>query len=184
MNEDNVVGLVLDRLDALGVEYMVVGSYASNLYGRPRSSFDADLVVRVPGEKVEPFVRAFLPDFAVEPDGLRRDLESGSAFNLIPYDALFKIDIVPLRRTPFAEEEFRRRRQVRALDRAIWIASPEDVILSKLHWYRRGGEVSGRQVEDARDVYAVQKDVLDDGYMNRWADELGVRDLMDRIRAG
>ncbi len=182
MNEDDVVGRVLDRLEALGVPYMLVGSYASNLYGKPRSSFDADIVIQIAPEQVGPLAEAFRHDFAVEPDSLRCDLQEGRVTNLIPYDALFKVDLVPLRGTSFAKEEFRRRRRVQALGRTLWVASAEDVILFKLHWHRRGGGVSDRQIEDARDVYEVQKAMLDEAYLTRWADDLGVRDLLDRIR--
>ncbi len=90
--------------------------------------------------------------------------------------------MIPVRPTPFAEGEFARRRQLKAIGRTVWMASPEDVILFKLEWYRRGGGASARQVEDARDVYALQKGGLDEAYLDRWATELGVRDLLDSLR--
>jgi len=65
VREDDVILAVLDRLESLGIEYMLVGSYASNTYGRPRSSFDADIVVRIPPETVDAFLGAFQPDFVV-----------------------------------------------------------------------------------------------------------------------
>lgn len=183
MIADDVVATVLDRLEQLGIEHMLVGSYASNAYGRPRGSFDADIVVQAgPGDAPRLF-DAFSADFVVDLDVMTRDLKAGMMFNLIPKSGVFKVDLIPLRKSDFAIEEFRRRRRVQALGRSIWMASPEDTLLAKLAWYRKGGEVSERQIEDARDVYAVQKGTLDEGYLDRWADALEVRKELDRIRS-
>ena len=62
------------------------------------------------------------------------------------------------------------------------IASAEDTILSKLEWYRRGGETSERQWEDVIGVMKVQGEQLDEAYLDRWAAELGVSDLIERAR--
>ncbi len=182
MSEDSVVVSVIRQLESLGLPYMVVGSYASNVWGRPRSSFDADIVVDLQPADADRFIAAVAGEYAVEPESLRRDIERGSMFNLIPLSGMFKVDIIPLRRTPFARAEFERRRPVQALGRTLWMASPEDTILFKLSWFRDGDEASGRHVEDARDVLAAQGTGIDHAYLDHWAGELGVRDLLDRIR--
>ena len=61
------------------------------------------------------------------------------------------------------------------------VASPEDTILAKRLWYRRGGEVSDRQWSDIRGIVEVQKGHLDLDYLRRWARDLGVEDLLERI---
>ncbi len=182
MNEDDIVATVIDRLERLGIEYMLVGSYASNAYGRPRGSYDADIVAQMAATDARRLYEAFSGDFLVDLEALERDLAAGAMFNLIPRSGVFKVDLIPVRRTDFAREEFARRRRVAALGRQVSMASPEDTILFKLAWYRKGGEVSARQVEDARDVYAVQRGTLDESYLDRWADALGVRAELDRIR--
>lgn len=63
----------------------------------------------------------------------------------------------------------------------VWAATPEDVVLAKLRWEVMGG--SGRQFEDAVTVLEVKAGELDDEYLDRWAGELGVRELLDRARA-
>jgi hypothetical protein len=103
-------------------------------------------------------------------------------FNLLPHSGIFKVDIIPLRADPHATMEFSRRRRIHALGLDLWVASPEDTLLYKLAWYRRGDEVSGRQVEDAADIYRSQAADLDQAYLDRWADHLQIRDLLDRIR--
>ena len=56
----------------------------------------------------------------------------------------------------------------------------EDIILSKLEWYRMGGGVSERQWRDVLGVLKVQGERLDHAYMQRMAAELGVADLLER----
>jgi len=58
----------------------------------------------------------------------------------------------------------------------------EDSILSKLEWVRQGGSL--RQIEDAGTVLDVQGDALDFAYLEKWAAEIGVSDLLERIRSG
>ena len=59
-------------------------------------------------------------------------------------------------------------------------ASPEDTILSKLEWYRLGGEVSDSQWRDILGVLKTRAGELDLDYMQKWAIELKVTDLLDR----
>ena len=66
-----------------------------------------------------------------------------------------------------------------AEDVAVDMASPEDLILSKLQWARRAQ--SERQCRDARGVLEAQRDALDFGYLGKWAAELGVQDLLGRL---
>ena len=63
------------------------------------------------------------------------------------------------------------------------VASPEDVILSKLLWYRRGGETSENQWNDVLGVIAVNRDSLDMEYLREWARYLKIQDLLERIMA-
>lgn len=106
MNEEAVIVDVIDRLERLGIDYMVVGSYASNAYGRPRGSYDADIVVRATEDEAAALAKEFGESYVVDARSLARDLRRGTMFNLIPKNGIFKVDLIPLRDTPFAREEF------------------------------------------------------------------------------
>jgi hypothetical protein len=57
--------------------------------------------------------------------------------------------------------------------------SAEDSILSKLEWYRLGGEVSDRQWRDVIEMMEAQGERLDRPYLSKWARELQVSDLLE-----
>ncbi|MBI1856287.1 MAG: hypothetical protein HYR93_10560 [Chloroflexi bacterium] len=65
-------------------------------------------------------------------------------------------------------------------EQSVYVASPEDVILSKLEWYRMGGEISDRQWRDILGVLKTRSGQLDLAYMRKWAKELTVEILLER----
>ena len=95
---------------------------------------------------------------------------------------MLKVDIFLPKARPFDQEQ-RHRTHLEVLaegTRPFYIASPEDVILNKLEWYRMGGEVSDRQWNDILGVLKVQGTNLDMAYLQRWASSLRVADLLER----
>ena len=64
----------------------------------------------------------------------------------------------------------------------IWAssASPEDLVLQKLNWYREGGGVSDRQWRDVIGVIKTQGSRLDLVYLHLWAGRKGLADLLVR----
>jgi hypothetical protein len=62
----------------------------------------------------------------------------------------------------------------------LQMATAEDTILAKLEWARSGQ--SERQLQDAAGIVAVSGAELDLDYLDRWADELGVRESWETIR--
>lgn len=66
--------------------------------------------------------------------------------------------------------------------RRFWIATAEDIVLHKLHWFRAGGELSDRQWRDILGVLRMQRG-LDLGFLRAWADRMLIRDLLERAFA-
>lgn len=71
-----------------------------------------------------------------------------------------------------------------ALPDAIAIASCEDILLAKLRSYRLGDESSEVQRRDIRDLIALNRERLESAYLERWAEELSVPDLLQRFLSG
>jgi hypothetical protein len=65
-------------------------------------------------------------------------------------------------------------------DQQAYFSSAEDSVLSKLEWYRLGGEVSDRQWRDILGIIKTQAERLDIAYLLQWAAALNVADLLDR----
>ena len=66
-----------------------------------------------------------------------------------------------------------------AFSRQVALVTPEDAILTKLEWSRAGDD-SERQLRDAAGVLELNPSV-DRAYIARWARDLGVSDLWDRL---
>jgi len=172
---------VLDALEALQIPYMVVGSFASTFWGRPRTTHDADLVVEITGEKVAKLARLLAPHFYAPLFVIEDAVRKRGPFNLIHLDYAFKVDLWLLKDSPYDAESFRRRLMGVMFGREVWVSSPEDVILSKLLWYRAAPALE-RQFQDVLGVYESQEPYLEQDYLDRWAAALGIADLLERVK--
>jgi hypothetical protein len=175
--------LVTQTLERLGIPYAVGGSLASSLHGVMRSTLDVDIVADMRVEHIQPLVAALSKEFYADDEMMKDAIEHHSSFNLIHYETAFKVDIFIRKTRLFDQIQLERRRSsVIATDpeESIYITSPEDTILSKLEWYRMGGEVSDRQWRDILGVLKTQAGGLDLDYLRKWAIELKVADLLDR----
>jgi len=94
-----------------------------------------------------------------------------------------KVDLFKLRDREFSRTELSRStRKWAAPDCELSVASPEDMILTKLEWFRKGGEVSDRQWRDVCRILELQSGRSDAPDLTKWAHALGVTDLRERAR--
>jgi hypothetical protein len=179
--ERNALFQALDALEALQIPYMVVGSFASTFWGRPRMTHDADLVVKIGPEQAMQLARLLEPHFYAPAFVIEDAVRKRGQFNLIHLDYAFKIDLWLLKDSPYDAACFERRLLGAMFGREVWVSSPEDVILSKLLWYR-AAPVLDRQFQDVLEVYEIQEPYLEQDYLERWAHTLGIADLLARVR--
>lgn len=175
--------LVTQTLERLGIPYAIGGSLASSVHGVMRSTLDVDIVADMRLEHIQPLVAALSREFYADDEMMRDAIERRSSFNLIHYETAFKVDIFIRKSRAFDQMQLERRQpSVIATDpeQSVYVTSPEDVILSKLEWYRMGGEVSDRQWRDILGVLKTRAGELDLDYLRRWARELNVADLLER----
>ncbi len=97
---------------------------------------------------------------------------------------MVKIDVFVPTEGGFNESKWKRalRAPLSDSDLELRITSPEDILLQKLDWYRKGGEVSEQQWRDVQSLLRIRADQLDSAYLDHWARELGLQDLLHRAR--
>lgn len=175
---------VIEALDSLGVRYYVGGSVASSIHGVPRASIDADVIAELHAEHVAPLAARLSALFYLDDARMRDAVERRLSFNVIHLATMFKVDVFVSKGRPFDVEASGRAR-LESLGESpeapkARVASPEDTLLAKLEWYRRGGESSERQWSDIAGLLRVRAGRLDLAYLVDWAEALGVADLLER----
>ncbi len=139
---------VIEALEELNIDYLIGGSFASTLHGMPRATMDADLVADLRFEHIPSFVDLLQEDFYMDAKVIRDAIKNRGSFNLIHLLSAFKIDIFILGKRPFDLSEFSRRKLEQILSelpRSAYVKIPEDAVLSKLEWFKMGGELSELQ---------------------------------------
>lgn len=184
LDEYGVALRVAAALEALGIEYTLGGSLASALHGEPRSTNDIDFAVRLEPRHVTGLIERLGPDFIIDEAGLREAVRRGGTYQMYFLPFVVKIDLFMRGNTPLDRSEFARRIRVPIReDASLYAASPEDSVLRKLLWFREGGEVSDRQWRDVLGILRLSGSRLEREYLEHWAAQLGVLDLLRRAFA-
>jgi hypothetical protein len=182
MSQQQLLEKVVPVLTGLGIEYMITGSIASSMQGEPRSTHDIDLVVQIPSNAIGPLLDAFpMPDFLLQEEAIRDALRHRSMFNLLSLNDGEKVDFWIFADDPFDQSRFRRRQKNRLGSVEVQVSAPEDTILAKLRWAKLSGG-SEKQMKDARRIYQLQGDSLDQSYLRHWAVQIGVEDLREELQ--
>ncbi len=175
---------VTETLEKLGIPYLISGSLASTLYGMVRTTQDADIVADMRLEHVQPFIISLENEFFMDEEMITESIGRKSSFNIIHRETMFKVDVfIPSPRPYHQAQLARAQRQTFVAGREVSakFSSAEDTILSKLEWYRLGGEASERQWRDVLGVLKTRAEALDLDYLRLWSKELQVSDLLERV---
>ena len=171
MSVSEVLGGITTHIQQRGIGYMLVGSFASAFHGALRSTRDIDIVIEATSEQLRGLVADLqASDYYAELGAALDALRHESLFNVIDNRTGWKIDFIFRKSRPFDLEEFRRRVAANLFDIQLFVASAEDVVISKLEWAKLGG--SQRQIEDVGTVLSAQWKTLDHSYLSKWIKEL------------
>jgi len=180
------VSLVIEGLQAAGVEYMVGGALALWAWGEPRSTMDLDLMISLPLEAITGLSEELKKRDMLLPPDIILDAVIAERSN-IPLNAIhlysgFKADLYLLfPNDNLGQMAFRRRKQVDfgPLYGTIYVHSPEDLILYKLWYYR-----ISRQTKHPRDIFAMliaQEGHIDLDYIQEWVTRLGLSSVWEEL---
>ena len=177
------LSLLVQTLDHLGIVYYIDGSVSSAIHGTPRRTQDVDVIVAMQLNQVHPFVQALQSDYYLDEQALKDAIRHDLPCNVIHLDTMMKVDLIPLKKRAFTQEEARRAQPqvLEAGTQPLRVASAEDAVLTKLEWFDMGGRSSGRQWNDILGILRRQGATIDLPYLRRWADALGVRDLLEQV---
>lgn len=160
------VTAILERLD---IPYAITGGMAVFVWARPRFTADIDIVVLLKAADI-PQLAGALRELGkagyVDEQMMRDALERHGEFNFIDGMTGVKVDFFPLGKKPFDDSQLRRRIGREVLGHKVYFVSPEDLILSKLLWYKEGK--SAKQQEDITSILKIQKGI-DHTYLKKWS---------------
>jgi hypothetical protein len=181
MTPRNLFCRISSLLERAGIPYMLTGSFASSVYGMPRSSPNIDFIIAAEEAGVRRLLdhlpqMDFYSDLSHALDAYRQQ----SIFNAVDHVTGLKIDFIFLKNRVFSQEEFGRRKKASVWEFPLHIATPEDVVIEKLEWDKLGK--SSRQIEDAAGILKVRADELDIPYIEKWVAELGLASEWARAR--
>lgn len=179
VDEYEVALRVAAVLEEMGIEYTLGGSLASSLHGEPRATNDVDFAAKFDEEQIAAFVERLGPDFVADIEAFRMAVRLHRSHQVYFLPLALKIDFFVRGTAPFDRSEFARRIRVPLGERgALYAATAEDSLLRKLLWFKAGGEVSDRQWRDILGILRVSGRALDRAYVEDWAGQLQVNDLL------
>jgi hypothetical protein len=170
---------VIDALEQLHVPYMAVGSFSVNVYANPRSTKDADFVVQFGDDTITQIMNELGSDFELDQQMSFETITATTRYKVRHRQTLFLIELFFLSDDPHDRQRFARRLKGDINGRPVYVPTAEDVIIQKLRWSRHGKRQ--KDVDDARNVLAVQAGRLDIPYMRGWCDEHGTREVLEQL---
>jgi hypothetical protein len=181
---DRALQPLIDVFAEFNIPYYVCGSIASSAYGVSRSTQDIDLVSQIDRDTASHIYDRLKDMYFIDLIMLLEAIDRKTSFNLIHLETMLKIDVFMLRDEQYHRSTFERMMEdtLEQHENAVkvFVASPEDVILGKLLWFRDSNESSERQWLDILGVLKVQKEQLDFKVLKYWAQELKVSELLLR----
>ncbi len=178
--------LLIDALQSARIEYMIGGAIAGWAWGEPRATQDLDLVVNIPIDGVVALSNELKKrDMLVPPEVILDALIENRAdlpINAIHMYSGMKADLYPVR----AEDELRQvafqRRQEVDFGQPIgkvYVHSPEDLIIYKLIYFSISEQP--KHIRDISAILRAQENLLDLGYIEKWANRLGLMALWNEL---
>jgi hypothetical protein len=173
---------IVSAFDEAGVKYMLAGSFASSHHGAPRATQDIDVVVDPTFASLDRLLALLASDdLYVDVDVAREEFKRRGQFNVIDGATAWKVDVIFRKARAFSREEMARREPAIVLGVQVFVATAEDTVLAKLEWAKLGE--SERQLRDVGALLDATGESLDVGYIERWLDDLEIRELWERVRS-
>ena len=178
----DLLARVIEAFDGPQIPYLVTGSIASMAYGEPRLTNDINIVAGILEANIPGLLSAFpKEEFYLSEEAVRDAVRRRDQFNIIHPASGLKVDVMIRKDTAFDRSRFSRAQTIRPVGTypAIF-ASPEDVIIKKMEYYREGG--SEKHLRDIASMLRIGAADIDKAYVDEWAARLGLIPIWDAIK--
>jgi hypothetical protein len=182
MEQHELLAYLVRCLVKCNVPYFITGAVACIAYGEPRFTNDIDIVADVKDEHIARLKECFPEqEYYLDPDVVREAIERRHQFNIIHPASGLKIDVWISKRDAFDKSRFSRIRIMHPLeDTEANFASPEDVIIKKMEYYKEGS--SEKHIRDILGMLKISGDMIDPKYISLWAKILNLEDIWEAIQ--
>jgi hypothetical protein len=168
-------------LENLSIPYLVTGSVASMAYGEPRLTNDIDIVADIRPSHIPGLLAAFpMEDYYIDEEMIKDAIDRIGQFNIIHPASGLKIDVIIKRAVPFDQSRFERIRKIYPGAYSADFASPEDVVIKKMEYYKLGG--SEKHLRDITGIFKVSGESIDKEYISQWATKLDLIEIWDILQ--
>lgn len=173
---------VVKILDELDIAYMVTGGMAVFVWGRPRFTADIDIVIALENKNINSLASALqgMSELGyVDKDAMREAFVKRGEFNFIDGLSGVKVDFWVIGKDVSSAEELKRHIVKDIAGYKVNFISPEDLILSKLRWYKVSP--SSRHIEDIESVLKISSKILDKKYLKKTAVKLNLVEELNQL---
>lgn len=170
-------------LESLEIPYYLGGGLAAAVWGEPRVTTDADIVLSLAANHrpaIEGLIRRleslrfYCPPAAVE----EVIAGVGKTISVTHMETTNNADLIIPNPEPFEASQMERRVLLSDLGQPFWVCTAEDIVLQKLVWSRRSR--SEKQWRQILGVLKAQSSSLDFEYLDNWAGPLKVSDRLQQ----
>jgi len=184
MEQGDLLRKMAETFDKLAIRYVVVGSTASIIYGESRNTNDIDVVMELPPEKIDAFCAEFpQSEYYLSQPAVESAVRKQFQFNIIHPTSGFKVDCFVAGGGEFDQAQLQRAVRLPRRDEGyiVAFASPEDVIIKKLEYFRLGE--SEKHVRDILSMLKISGDQIDRQYIAEWSSRLNLHQVWEEILA-
>ena len=182
INPAKLLTQITPILDKLQMPYFVTGGFAVSVWGRPRATFDIDIVIKMKEPETNKLTKMLreISEFGyINEDTVREAIRNKGEFNFIDPETGVKADFWVAGGGQDSEEEFSRRKAKKIDSQRVYFISPEDLILSKLRWYKISP--SSRHLEDIESVLKISGDIIDKSYLLKQSQQQDTAEDLDKF---
>lgn len=176
LNEFDILKDVSNKLEKLKLPFMLTGSLAMSHYTEPRMTRDLDIVIQIHEHAIKNFCDEFAKDYYLAKEAITDAVKTLFIFNIIHLQSNVKVDFIVRKNSEFRLTEFERRKKISFGDFETWVASKEDLIISKIELIN----ISDSDLQK-RDVNNLLKSGYDIDYLLYWLKKLNLLEIYEKL---